>query len=296
MEKQILEQYLKAGRIAAEVLQYGRGLVKEDTPLVDIAEAIERKIESMGGKPAFPVNISLNDVAAHYSPTLKDKMAVKAEDYVKLDVGVHVDGWIADTAITVRLAGEDKLIKCANKMLATALPMFRPGTSLAEIGKAIEDVAKEFKLNAIRNLTGHSLGRYDLHAGFVVPNVHTSSNKTIAEGEVYAVEPFCTSGGGWVKDAEPPMIFRWIADKPVRMAEARKLLRLAKVDFNKLPFAKRWIEKHMSAVKVELALRQTISIGAMHPYNILKESSGAAVAQAEHTVIVADKPIVTTKL
>jgi methionyl aminopeptidase len=295
MEKEIHEKYLQAGMIAAEVLQYGRGLVKEGAKLVDIAEAIERKTEELGGKPAFPVNISINEIAAHYSPTLHDKVVVKAADYVKLDVGVHVDGWIADTATTIRLSGEDKLIKCANRMLAVALPMFRPGVSLADIGRTIEEVAKEFKLNPVRNLTGHSLARYDLHAGSVVPNIVTSSNKILVEGEVYAVEPFCTPGGGWVKDAEPPMIFRWLADRPVRLAEARKVLQLGKTEFSGLPFAKRWVEKRMNDVKLELAIRQAVSSGALHPYSILKESSGAPVAQAEHTVIVAEKPVVTTE-
>ena len=164
------------------------------------------------------------------------------------------------------------------------------------IDTTIESVAKEFKLNPVRNLTGHSLSRYDLHAGSVVPNIRSSSMKTLAEGEVYAVEPFCTPCGGWVKDAEPPMIFRWLADRPVRLAEARKIIELGKTDFSKLPFAKRWLQHKITGMKLELALKQALASGALHPYNILKESSGAPVAQAEHTVIVADKPIVTTKL
>lgn len=295
MDKQTLDKYLKAGRIASQVLQYGRGLIKEGTTLVDIAESVERKIEQLGGRPAFPVNISINEIAAHYSPVHGDRAVIKAEDYVKLDVGVHVDGWIADTAVTIRLAGEDETIECANKMLAVALPMFRPGISLAEIGAAIETVTKEFKLNPVRNLTGHSLGQYDLHAGFVVPNIRTSSLKTLAEGEVYAVEPFCTPGGGWVRDAEPPLIFRWLADKPVRLQEARKILELGKTSYSKLPFAKRWLQHQISVVKLELALKQAIAAGAIHAYNILKESSGAPVAQAEHTVFVADKPVITTR-
>ena len=295
MDKKIEEKYLKAGRIVAEALQYGRGLIKEGTKIVDIADAVERKVGTLGGKLAFPVNISINEIAAHYSPVLDDKIKIKSEDYVKLDVGAHVDGWIADSAITVRIAGEDKLIKCANKMLATALPMFRPGVSLAEIGRAIEEVAKDFKFNSVRNLTGHSLGQYNLHAGYVVPNIGTTSNKVLTEGEVYAVEPFCTPGGGWVKDSGPPMIFRWLSDRPVRMMETRKILELGKNNFYKLPFAKRWLQTQITGAKLELALNQAMASGALHYYNILKESSGGMVAQAEHTVIVAEKPIVTTE-
>lgn len=296
MDTEVLKKYKKAGAIAAEALAYGARLVKPGNKIADIAEAIERKIVQLGGKPAFPVNISINDVAAHYSPLLNDIIEIKAEDYVKLDAGVHIDGWIGDTAITIRPAGKDELIVCSEKMLETALAMFRPGTPLADIGAAIEDIAAQFGFNSIRNLTGHGLAQFNLHAGVVVPNVKTASSKVLEEGEVYAVEPFCTPGSGWVKDGGAAMIFRWIADRPSRLPEARKILEFGKVNFSKLPFAKRWLQKEISSLKLELALKQLISSGAIYAYNVLKEESEKPVAQSEHTVIVADKPIITTEL
>lgn len=295
MDKQILDNYLKAGKIAKEALDYGKSLMKGGASALEIAEAIEKKIFALGGKPAFPVNIGINETAAHFTPVLQNKETIKAEDYAKLDLGVHIDGYIADTAVTVRPAGKDEMILCSEKMLEAALPMFVPGGKLSEIGAAIENVSKEFGFNTVRNLTGHGLKQYDLHAGTNVYNVKNASGKRLEEGEVYAVEPFCTSGAGLVKDSEPALIFMWLSDKPVRSAEARKILELARTRFSRLPFAKRWLEKDFSPLKLSLALNELTRTGALHAFAQLKEVSGKPVAQSEHTVIVAEKPTVTTR-
>ncbi len=295
MDKPILEKYIQAGKIAKEVLEYGKALVKDGTGVLEIAEAIEKNIFELGGKPAFPINIGINETAAHFTPVLQSKETIKAGDYVKLDLGVHIDGYIADTAVTIRPAGKDNMILCSEKMLESALPLFVPGGKLSEVGEAIENVSKEFGFNPVRNLTGHGLEQYDLHAGTNVYNVKNSSNKKLEEGEVYAIEPFCTTGTGLVKDSEPALIFMWVADKPVRSAEARKILELAKTKYSGLPFAKRWTEKSFSPLKLNLAINELSRIGALHAFAQLKEVSGKPVAQAEHTVIVAEKPIVTTR-
>jgi len=291
MDKEVLEKYMQAGAIAKQVLEYGCALVKENMLVLELAEAIEKKIFELGAKPAFPVNIGINEVAAHFTPKLNDSSTINASDYVKIDVGVHIDGYIADTARTVRLAGKDSMIECVEKMLSEALKLFVPGTKLSDIGCVIEQTAKEFGFNPVRNLTGHGLDKYNLHAGVTIPNVRTVSQKILQYEEVYAVEPFCTQGEGWVKDCEPALIFRLIAEKPIRMKEARLILSAAK-KYSGLPFAKRWLEK---LPRTDMALRQLIAAGALHPYYILKEVSGKPVAQAEHTVIVKEKPIIITE-
>lgn len=296
MDKEILKKYLKAGEIAAKARDYGASLAKEGIDLLDMAESIERKIKELGGEPAFPVNLSLNDIAAHFTPTKTENPILKAEDYLKIDVGVHIDGYIGDTAVTVRPAGKDELILCAEKMLEKAIGMMKPKTKLGEIGEVIENTAKEFGFKPIRNLTGHGLERFDLHARVMVPNIKTDSNYEIKEGEVYAVEPFCTSGAGLIKDSEPVLIFGWISDKSTRLAEARKILDLAKNKYNTLPFAKRWILNSMPPLKAEMGLKQLVSAEAIHPFNPLREISKANIAQAEHTIIVSYNPIVTTRV
>ena len=296
MENDILEKYIKAGEIAAKVLSFAKSIVKKDMLVVELAENIEKKIFELGARPAFPVNISLNDMAAHYHPVLNDKLAIKEEDYVKIDVGVHVDGYIGDTATTVRLAGKDELIQCSEKMLDNAIKIIRPGITIGEIGETIENAAKEFGFNPIRNLTGHSLDRFDVHAGMTIPNIKTDSKYQLREDEIYAIEPFCTAGNGLVKDSGSALIFRWISDRPMRIIEARKILELARDKYEKLPFAKRWIQKEFSQLKVELALKELTATNALYGYQPLREVSNKPVAQSEHTVIVKENPIILTTL
>lgn len=296
MEKEILDKYIKAGEIAAKVREYSHRIVKLESLVVDIAEKIEKKIFELGAKPAFPVNISINDMAAHYHPVINDKLTIKNEDYVKVDIGVHVDGYIGDTAITIRLAGKDDLIICSEKMLENAIKIIKIGTTVGDIGETIENTAKEFGFNPIRNLTGHSLNHYDVHAGLTIPNVKNDSKYQLREDEVIAVEPFCTSGNGLVKDSGNALIFRWINDRPTRLIEGRKILEMARDKFERLPFAKRWIQKEFSPLKVELSLKELTAVNALYGYQPLREVSGKPVAQSEHTLIVKEKPIITTLL
>ena len=294
MDKEILEKYKQAGKLAAQVRDHGASLVKEGARLIDIAESVDRKIEELGTKPAFPINLSVNDIAAHYSPLLQDQTVVKATDYIKVDAGIHVDGYIGDTAVTIRPAGKTDLIICSEKMLETALKMAVPGTKIGEIGEAMENVAKEFGFNPIRNLTGHGLEQFQLHARGTIPNVKTENKYELVEGEAWAIEPFCTSGAGMVKESEPVMILRYVEEKPSRLPEARKIIDLAYNKWHMLPFAKRWIQKEIKSIKLNMALRQLIAANALHEYEPLREVSGEPVAQTEHTVIVGDKPIITT--
>jgi methionyl aminopeptidase len=294
LEKDALEKYRKAGRITAQARDFGAKMIKEGALAVDIADAVEKKIFDLGGKPAFQVTVNINDVAAHYAPVLNDKLAVKASDYVKLDVGAHIDGYIADTAVTVRPAGKDDLMVCSEKMLETAIRMFVPGAVIEVVAAAVEDVAKSFGYKPVSNLTGHMIDRWNVHAGVNVPSVRCAAPKILSEGEVYGIEPFVTTGKGLVKDSPPPTIFRWIAPVPQRDAVARKILAASYEDWQKLPFAKRWAQRKFGE-NIETALNALVKSGALYHYNTLKEISGKPVAQSEHTVIVAEKPAVLTK-
>jgi len=296
MEKEVLDKYIEAGKIAAQVLDYAKGIIKEDMHLLDLAEMVEEKIFELRGKPAFPVNLSINEMAAHYHPPVSDKTVIKAEDYVKIDVGVHVDGYIGDTAATVRLAGKDDLIICSEKMLENALNAIRPGLTLGELGEIIENTAIEFGFNAIRNLTGHSLDRYDVHSGLIIHNIKNDSRYQLREDEVIAIEPFCTTGNGYVKESGSALIFRWIMDRPTRSPETRRILELARDRYEKLPFAKRWIQKEINPFKVELALKELTVLNALYGYMPLKEISSKPIAQSEHSLIVKEKPIILTAL
>lgn len=285
-----LRVYRESGEIAREVMKAGLKMVKPGEKLLDVAEHVEEKIAEAGARPAFPCNLSVNDVAAHYSPQAWDSMVFEKGDLVKLDIGVHLDGYIADIARTISVGGGGKknkeLIKAAEEALAEAVDMIRPGVLTNQVGERIEEVIKSHGFTPISNLTGHKLGRYNLHSGVLVPNVRTRHGSEFKEGEVYALEPFATNGLGKVIDDPNAIIFRYLRDRPLRMREARVILKYAKENYGPLPFAERWVAGLVPRFKLNQALRQLVYTKAIHAYHILREKKKGLVAQAEHTVIV----------
>ena len=282
------EALIKAGEIARRVKAEVVDLIKPGAKLYDIAEFVERRIVELGGKPAFPCNLSINSNAAHYTPYRGDETVLKEGDYLKLDLGVHVDGYIADTALTFRVGmEEDELMEAAKEALENAIATVRVGVKIREIGKAIEDTIRGKGFNPIVNLSGHKIERFKLHAGISIPNVYRQADTyELKEGEVIAIEPFATTGAGQVIEVPPALIFMYVRDRPVRSAQARRLLMHIKREYNGLPFAYRWLQGFMPEGQLKLALSQLDRAGAIYSYPILREVRGGMVTQFEHTVIV----------
>ncbi|RMD66070.1 type II methionyl aminopeptidase [Candidatus Pacearchaeota archaeon] len=289
-----LENWIKAGKIATETRAYALSIVKKGIPLVELAEKIEAKITELGGLPAFPVNLSINEIAAHFTPSHDDK--TPAHGLLKIDLGVHVDGCIADTAVSVNLEDDKKnelLIEAANEALNKAIEKFELGAELGEVGEAVASAVKSRNLSPIINLSGHSLKRYELHAGLNIPNYPSGQSDKIEEG-AYAIEPFVTDGNGKVIDGKPSGIYLLERDRQVRDMFARKVLAHIREKYKGLPFCSRWIYKEFGSRGL-LALRQIEKAGILHHYPILVEKSRARVAQAEHTIILtSNKKIITT--
>lgn len=279
--------YRKAGEIAASVMEAGLKKIKEGRKLLEIAEYVEGVIAEKGAKPAFPCNISVNEVAAHYSPQAWDPRVLKKGDLVKLDIGVHVDGYIADIAKTI-VVGKTKsrLIRAAEEALEEAINLIKPGVKTNEVGRLVEETITSYGFSPISNLTGHKLARFNLHGGTLVPNVETRHGSEFKVGDVYALEPFATDGAGRVIDDPNAIIFRYLRDRPLRMREARTILSYARENYGSLPFAERWIAHLVPRFKLNHALRQLVYNKALHAYHILKEKERGLVAQAEHTIIV----------
>jgi len=264
-------------------------MIKPGETLVAIAEAVEGLINQKGAKPAFPCNVSVNQIAAHYSPPANDDSRVGEDDLVKVDIGAHLEGYIADTAFTVATGAKVEMVQAVERVLEEAIKAVKPGIDVGEIGRAIEETAKAAGFKPIRNLTGHSLTRWDLHAGLTIPNVREETGQVLKVGDVVALEPFITDGAGFVEDQPQVYIFRYLFDRPVRMRMTRELLRDVKRAYGNLPFAERWLAKRMSKLRLELTLRELVGVGALHPYHVLKERGDGLVAQAEHTVIVTEQ-------
>ncbi|MEE8402733.1 MAG: type II methionyl aminopeptidase [Candidatus Hydrothermarchaeaceae archaeon] len=280
------DQYKKAGKIAAGVMEEGLKMIEPGAKLLDVANAVEALIDEKGAKPAFPVNISVNAVAAHYSPDAWDESTFKDTDLVKLDIGVHLDGYIADIAKSKGPSESSKLIRASEEALQTAIDAIKPGVMTNDVGAAIEDTIKGYGFKPVSNLTGHMLRQWNLHGGIIIPNVNTRHGDLIEEGQVFAVEPFATDGAGRVVDEGNAIIFKYLADRPIRMRAGRNILKYVKANFGTLPFAERWIAHLMPRLKLNHAMRQLISAKALYAYHILREKEHGTVSQAEHTVIV----------
>jgi len=283
-----LEAYRKAGKLVAEVREQARPLVKPDVTLLEIAEAVEELITQKGAKPAFPCNVSVNEIAAHYSPPVDDDTTIKEGDMIKGDVGVHVDGYIGDTAFTIATGEKQELVQTVERALEAEIAAIKPGIDVGELGRIVEETATAAGFKPIHNLTGHSLARWNLHAGLTVPNVKGETGEKLSVGDVVALEPFVTDGAGYVEDQQKVYILRYLYDRPVRLRMARELLRDVKRAYDGLPFAERWLAKKMSKLRLELTLRELVGVGSLWPYHVLAERAEGKVAQAEHTVIVTE--------
>lgn len=287
MEKGILENYEKAKSVSDEIIEFAKKSIKNGGKILGIAERIEKKIEELKTRPAFPVNISINEIAAHYTPDINDSLTLQQNDLVKIDIGVHVNGYIWDRAFTVCMEEKNHpLITTSEKALDEALKLIRPGTKVCEISEVVEETITNEGFNPIHNLCGHGLSQFNQHAYPIIPNGKNSIQEEIKEDQVIAMEVFTTNGSGLVKESYPILIYKFKQEKSTRLWEAKKILEASKIKFNSLPFAKRWLTNLTTPLKIDLALKQLSEIDALIGYPILKEETDGLVAQTEETVIV----------
>ena len=290
-----LDRYAQAGRISVQLRPLTRRLVAEGASIADICETIEGEIGSLGAKPAFPVNVCVGSIAAHFTATPDGSDVLKAGDLVKVDYGAMVDGYLVDTAISVNLSPLDAgIIKATEECLEVGIRYMRAGIEASKVGAAIQQTAEAAGLRVISNLTGHQISRYNLHAGGVIPNVARGFHGKVQANAVYAIEPFLTysHGAGFIVERSPASIFRLGRSKP-RDPAAKALYSKIHDSHSSLPFAERWLS--LSPEEGE-AFRRLIDSSCIAPYPQLVEKNGVAVAQAEHTVaVLPDKVIVLTK-
>jgi len=288
------EQYEKcreAGEILAQVRDEAAERVEVGASHLDIAEWAEDRIRELGGEPAFPVNISIDEEAAHATPERGDESTF-GEEMVNLDIGVHVDGWLADTAVTVDLSGRDELAAASAEALDAALDIAGPGVDVGEIGAAVEAVIEGYGFNPVVNLTGHGLGHWEQHTAPNIPNREVSQGATLSPGDVVAIEPFATDGRGKVQEGADEEIFALEREGSVRDRNARQVLNQITEEFKTLPFAARWLD----SPRAKMALRRLTQQDIVHGYPVLKEAEGKFVSQTEHTVIVTGDGVeVTTR-
>ena len=284
-----LEKFRLSGKILCETREVMRGYVKENMPVIDVCERAESLIRERGGFPAFPCNVSINEIAAHYTSPPGDVSVIPVGSTVKVDMGVHVDGYVTDTAFTVSFNPEGRsMVATAEFALKAVVESVRGEMSTGRIGGIIEAAIRNHGFKPVSNLTGHSVGRYLLHAGISIPNVATLSTSRVRVGDVFAVEPFVTQPDAIarVDDSPQKTIFRLVRAKSAKTVYAKQLLKHIETNFRTLPFAERWLfgvvprEHHAEAFKELLTSKLVTS------YPVFVEASGRPVAQAEHTLLI----------
>lgn len=289
MDPEVKQKYLLAGSIGRKALEFGKSLVEPGALLYDVAEGIEKHIEELGGKPSFPVNISINNEAAHYSPYQGDRKKLSRGDVVKLDVGAQVDGYLSDNAATIEVGetGEHSdIIDATREALNAAIKRLRPMIAAREIGAQIEKVITSHGFKPVRNLGGHGINRYDLHSEIFIPNYDDGNATPLRKDMVIAIEPFASSGIGMIHNGPGGNIYILSGTK---IREDEILYR----NFNTVPFAQRWVAKLMP--DPDDYLKKMMKSREVSEFAVLKEHKGTLISQAEHTImILSDEIIVTT--
>jgi len=288
------ENWIKAGKIAAEVREWSKSLIKPGAKMSGIADKIENKIRELEAFPAFPVNLSLNEAAAHDTAHFNDERVLK-DEIIKVDIGVCYEGAVGDTAYTIDLSGKrDKLVEASIAALKAAEKTLRIGVTLAEIGKAIEDTITSFGFEPVRNLSGHGIALYDIHTSPGIPNYDTGDMTKLEKGMIIAIEPFATDGSGRIKNAEPIVIYEEMEHKPIRSMIARQVAKEIEA-YHDVPFARRWLDDKFGYNKVSLALRQLEMNGNIKGHPKLVEVNNGMVSQAEHTYLIEEDVVCLTR-
>src|SRR3989338_1794683 len=287
------DDWRKAGLLAKKCLRYAESLIKQGVSLLEVSEKVDQKILDLGGFPAWPSQINANEIAAHYCAEPDDKIILQDQLFC-VDVGVSVNGAIGDNALSVDLSGKyTDLVKASKEALENATKILHIGTTLGEIGKTIQETIESYGYRPVKNLCGHGIERFMIHAPPSIPNFNNGSKITLKKGQIIAIEPFATNGKGMIHEIEKGNLFSVTGKHPVRSQSAREILNLVK-EHNGLVFTTRNLLKHLPAMKVNLGLRELMQAKVITCYLPLVEDAKGLVSQAENTFLIDDKVEVLT--
>ena len=282
------EELKKVAKASSEALEYSRSIVKEGRKLLDVAEEIEGFIKKKGYELAFPVNISINAVAAHYTPSIDDNSVFRKGDIVKIDLGARKGFYLGDCAITIDLSGgeHEKMIRAAEEALEAATSLVKAGRKVYEIGREIESVSRKHGFVPVKNLGGHCIEEEELHASVFIPNYDNGDQTVLEEGQIISIEPFLTNGAGFVKETDQVEIFQKGGDIRARLPDTRTISEYIDKNYLTYPFATRWLERSFDSFKARRAISELLGGGVLEEFPVLMEEKGGNVAQAEKEFIV----------
>ncbi|KAK8658665.1 hypothetical protein V6N13_036867 [Hibiscus sabdariffa] len=304
LEKPKYNAVRQAAEVHRQVRKYIKSILKPGMLMTDLCETLEntvRKLISENGLQAgiaFPTGCSLNWVAAHWTPNSGDKTVLEYDDVMKLDFGTHIDGYIVDCAFTVAFNPMyDPLLEASREATNTGIKEAGIDVRLCDVGAAIQEVmesyeveinGKVFQVKSIRNLNGHSIGPYQIHAGKSVPIVKGGEQTKMEEGEFFAIETFASTGKGYVReDLECSHYMKNfdVGHIPLRLPRAKQLLATINKNFSTLAFCRRYLDR-LGETKYLMALKNLCDAGIVQPYPPLCDVKGSYVSQFEHTILL----------
>jgi len=294
-EKKIkIDSLIKAGSIAQEVKSFIKPQIKVGVNVFNLIKKAETKIIDLGGNWAFPINVNINNIAAHYtSPIKDDELTIKDGDVVKIDLGVHIDGYIVDTAFSISFNDDkalENIIQATEVALEAAKMMAKPKVNTKELGKKIEEIVKGFKYNPIKELGGHQIERWTVHGKKRLPELGNQGGDIMEEGEVFGVEIFASTGEGTVHNTNSSYIYElnpYAGRVPLRRKTSKQILGHINKNYKTLPFAERWLAKDFR-MGVAFGLQELVQQGKVQAHYVLAEQKGEFVAQSEETILITE--------
>ncbi|HIJ12040.1 TPA: type II methionyl aminopeptidase [Candidatus Woesearchaeota archaeon] len=297
MDPETRDKLRKAGKIAAIVRREGAAKLKvPGASFLQVMDYCEDRIKELGGQVAW-AQMAVNDVAAHFCPEEHETAVSNEGDLIKIDIGVHLDGWIADNAMTVEVGNSNRYadhMKAARNALRAAIKLVEPGRELWELGVAQMSEAQALGFTTIKNLSGHTIEQYRVHGGISIPTFNNKSKIQLTEGMQVAIEPFITEGDGFVKEKGKNTIWMMRKNANARSPYAKKIITEV-APLNGLPFTNRWLTRKIGRGPTALGLKALHQQGVITAYPPLAERTGGMVAQYEHSMIVGEKTEIYTK-
>ncbi|XP_076338496.1 methionyl aminopeptidase und isoform X2 [Tachypleus tridentatus] len=304
MQQDVYKELRLAAEAHRQTRQHMQKVIKPGMKMIDICEQLEniaRKLIGENGLQAglaFPTGCSLNNCAAHYTPNAGDETVLQEDDVCKIDFGTHINGRIIDCAFTLAYNTKyDKLLEAVRDATNTGIKEAGIDVRLCDIGGAIQEVmesyeveldGKNYPIKSIRNLNGHSIGPYRIHAGKTVPIVKGGEATRMEEGEFYAIETFGSTGKGYVHDDMEVSHYMKdydVGHVPLRLGRSKQLLNVINQNFGTLAFCRRWLDR-LGQTKYLLALKDLCDKGIVVPYPPLCDIKGCYTAQFEHTILL----------
>jgi len=281
-----IEKWRQAGSLASEALQFGKSIIEKKKSMLDVTEEIENYVRDKGGELAFPTNLAINNVGAHWTPSSKSEEKFCEGDLVKLDVGVHIEGYIGDNALTIEIGTDNyrRMIEASREALNKAIEISAAGISVGVIGHAVQETIERYGYRPIANLTGHRIKRYNLHSGVSIPSVSERGGPVLKTGDIVAIEPFVTDGAGRVGGKRNSNIYHLRQIRNIRDEKATELMIEIRDRYKGLPFAERWLYTFQKDATKNL--QKLIRAGIVSYYPVLDELGKGMVAQSEHTLMI----------